>query len=126
MPHEADTAAKLRELEEQLLQPDVRSSPDRVASLLSEDFEEFGSSGRVFDKAQIVAGLAAERSPVLRIARDLRVRVLAEGVALVTYRAVRRQPDGSEASSLRSSVWTVADGRWRMAFHQGTPLPQGS
>jgi xylulose-5-phosphate/fructose-6-phosphate phosphoketolase len=42
-------------------------------------------------------------------------------VALVTYRSV--SPDGSKFHSLRSSIWKIIDGRWRMAFHQGTPIP---
>ena len=24
---------------------------------------------------------------------------------------------------LRSSIWIRRDGRWRLAFHQGTPVP---
>jgi len=126
MVDDGGDAAILRSLEEQLLQPEFRSSADRVAGLLAEDFVEFGSSGRAYDKAQVVAGLAAEHgqaSPVERTAHDLRIRALADGVALVTYRTVRRQPDGIEAQSLRSSVWTVIDGRWQLVFHQGTPIP---
>ena len=123
MDEDGGDAALLRTLEERLLHPAVRCSADRVAGLLAEDFVEFGSSGRAYDKAQVVAGLAREHRqgpPVERTAHDLRVRMLAEGVALVTYRAVRRQPD---AQTLRSSIWTVIDGRWQMLFHQGTPIP---
>jgi hypothetical protein len=114
----------LRHLEEQLLSASVRRSAERVAALLVDDFVEFGGSGRVFDKAQIVADLAAEpltMSPVLRSLREFRVRKLAPDVALVTYRAVRSGADGGEAHSLRSSIWTRDAGSWRMVFHQGTP-----
>jgi xylulose-5-phosphate/fructose-6-phosphate phosphoketolase len=44
-------------------------------------------------------------------------------VALVTYRSVSLYPDGSKFHSLRSSIWKIIDGRWRMAFHQGTLIP---
>ena len=50
----------LRELEERLLQPDVRRSPRALADLLADEFVEFGSSGRIFDKPQIIAALRDE------------------------------------------------------------------
>ena len=45
---ESEHADHLRTLEERLLQPDVRRSAQAVASLLADEFVEFGSSGRVF------------------------------------------------------------------------------
>jgi hypothetical protein len=121
-----DEAATLRRLEEQLLDARVRASADQVAALIAHDFVEFGSSGVVYDKAEVVAALPEEHlkePPVERTAHDFRVRMLAEGVALVTYRSVRCHPNGAEVQSLRSSIWTVIDGRWQMVFHQGTPIP---
>ena len=38
---------ELQRLEEALLWPDVRRSPEAMAVLLVEDFREFGQSGRV-------------------------------------------------------------------------------
>lgn len=107
------------ELERELLEAAARASPARVAELLDEGFVEFGSSGRVWDRAGIIAGLAAEGGGVARRAEDMRVRMLAPDVALVTYRAVR-ETEGAAFRTLRSSVWVRRDGAWRMAFHQGT------
>ena len=42
---------ELQRLEEELLWPDVRRSPEAMAVLLAEDLREFGQSGRVYDKA---------------------------------------------------------------------------
>jgi glyoxylase I family protein len=54
---------------------------------------------------------------------DFRVQRMAPDVALVTYRAHRVAiPGRPAADSLRSSLWRLRRGRWRMAFHQGTPL----
>jgi len=102
--------AQLRHLEELLLQPEVRSSPERVAALLADDFVEFGSSGRVFNKEQIIAALRGE-SPVKRSVSRFECVMLSDSVALVRYRLTR---------SLRSSIWRLSDGQWRMVFHQGT------
>jgi hypothetical protein len=50
----------LRQLEERLLQPNVRKSAEEVSELLANQFIEFGSSGRIFDKRHIIAGLQME------------------------------------------------------------------
>ncbi|MGA7858742.1 MAG: hypothetical protein WCA11_12480, partial [Terracidiphilus sp.] len=48
-------------------------------------------------------------------------RLIAAGVALVTYRAVRTCPGSTgRGSTLRSSIWTEISGVWRLRFHQGT------
>jgi hypothetical protein len=120
---EAETLQEtmLRHLEERLLQPDVRRSAQAVAVLLANDFIEFGSSGRMFTKPQIIESLQQE-SPMGVALSDFHAKALAPGVVLVTYRAVRH--GGSEeqgAYSLRSSIWRWSEGRWQMMFHQGTP-----
>lgn len=43
------------------MHPSVRASPDQVARLLADEFIEFGSSGRVFDKRQIIELLQQEQ-----------------------------------------------------------------
>ena len=120
MDAEPSQAQLLRELEEKLLQPDIRRSSEAVASLLAEEFVEFGSSGRVLDKQQIIAALQHEPA-MQRSLLDFRTTVLAPGVVLVTYRIVRH-PSSEEPPMhlLRSSIWKLVAGRWQMVFHQGT------
>jgi hypothetical protein len=45
-----DLEARLRSLEESHLRQEVRASPERMGSLLAEEFMEFGASGRVLDR----------------------------------------------------------------------------
>lgn len=109
-----------RALEESLFDPSVRQSPARLGSLLADGFLEFGASGRIFSKQDVLD--AAEDLPdVITPLTDLQVTGLGKDVALVTYRSVTRDADGSMHSALRSSIWVHADGRWQMRFHQGTP-----
>ncbi|MFD7702692.1 DUF4440 domain-containing protein [Streptomyces caelestis] len=42
--------------------PEVRRSPECVGELLHPDFLEFGASGRIRDRASIIAALAAEHA----------------------------------------------------------------
>jgi hypothetical protein len=111
----------LRQLEERLLQPEGRRSAQDVADLLADEFVEIGSSGRVFNKQQILESLQHEE-PTQRSMTEFRSTLLAPGVILTTYRVVRlNRSDAPPLSSLRSSIWRLQDGRWKMVFHQGTP-----
>lgn len=116
---------ELRRLEELLLEPETRRSEQRVGELLADDFIEIGSSGRVYDRSEVLAQLRSE-PPTARRLLDFRARELAPGVALATYRSIRGGAAEAEAHSLRCSIWARRDGRWRLLFHQGTPLPGGS
>jgi len=44
----------LLDLEKKLLDPALRRTPEKLASLLADDFVEFGSSGRSLDKKRIL------------------------------------------------------------------------
>ncbi|SDH98143.1 DUF4440 domain-containing protein [Desulfosporosinus hippei] len=107
-------------LEERLLQPEIRGSREEISVLLADDFVEFGVSGRIFDKLQVVEELP-HSAAVPMIIEDFQVKVLAPGAVLATYRAVKTSESREEMrNSLRSSIWKFIDGRWQMVFHQGT------
>jgi len=109
---------ELHELEMEMLDPGVRGDPVRLSYLLRDDFIEFGSSGRVYEKRMLIDMLSKEEHiPVL--IRDFAIRELAPVTALVNYRSVGQA--GQEAR--RSSIWIKSDGRWQMTFHQGTRIP---
>ncbi|HEX5435294.1 MAG TPA: DUF4440 domain-containing protein, partial [Candidatus Angelobacter sp.] len=89
-----------------------------------DDFMEFGSSGRIFNKAAIIEALKTEVVDGKVAVENFQVRELAPGVALVTYIALRSAGDESTVMrALRSSLWRHANGRWQMTFHQGTRIP---
>ena len=108
---------ELHASEMEMLDPAVRADSVRVRELLHDDFIEFGSTGRVYDKNILVEMLRTER-PSTVVIRDFTVRQLASDTALVTYRTVGQS--GQEAR--RSSVWVRQDRAWKMVFHQGTRI----
>ena len=113
--------AELSALEERLLLPDVRKSAIETASLLDDDFREIGASGRSYTKAEVLEAL--KREPETRFeASGFAATPLGGDAALLTFRVARLTADGGRVESLRSSVWRRRDGRWRLLFHQGTPL----
>jgi hypothetical protein len=106
----------IRKLEEHLLEAEVRASASKLQQLISNDFIEFGSSGRVYDKTAIVSALTSDPSmPAPPVLVEFRVAALASDVVLATYRL---------GNSLRSSIWRCEHGSWRILFHQGTPTSQ--
>lgn len=116
-----DIAEILRELESSLLTNAVRKNAALVGELLADEFREFGKSGRVYSKTEIVASLRDEEEIHVEMT-EFACRSVAEGVALVTYRSRPAGRGVEMIAALRSSLWVWRDGRWQMVFHQGTPL----
>ncbi|MDQ1593829.1 MAG: ribonuclease, partial [Arthrobacter pascens] len=102
-------------LERELLRPDVRSDIGRIGVLLHPEFMEIGSSGRVWTRDAMMMSL--EESPGSPMELELigAERIGADTI-LLTYRSHSR-----DGAALRSSVWVLDGGQWRLRFHQGTP-----
>ena len=102
-----------------LLQPEVRSSPELLDTLLHPGFREFGASGRYWDRTSIIESLLAGEDPGPRPVVVSRM----EGVQLapdVVHLTFDTENNGRRAH--RSSLWRRTDGGWQMYFHQGTPF----
>jgi hypothetical protein len=112
-----------RNLEQALHQPDVRHSRQELEALLAEGFVEIGRSGLRYDRQDVIASLLSEPSGGAIASHDFSASSIARDVVLLTYRSQHVRSDGTRRQTLRSSVWCRRDGRWQMAFHQGTPAP---
>jgi hypothetical protein len=114
---------ELLELEKMLVDPDLRRTPEKLASLLADDFMEFGSSGHAYDKKRILF-LLRRQVPARLFIEEFRVFEISDAAALVTYRTYTESTRVTAARySLRSSLWVLRDGAWQMVFHQGTMVP---
>lgn len=105
----------IRQLEEDLLKPEVRSSKTRLKEILADDFFEFGSSGKVLFKDEEIPddGIGIVKMKM----SDFEIHPLSDEIILATYRIYN---EISKQHSLRSSIWKLNDGKWKMVFHQGT------
>ncbi|MFN7930485.1 MAG: DUF4440 domain-containing protein [Blastocatellia bacterium] len=116
----------LRTLEERLLQAEVRQSATELAALLADDFLEVGSSGRLYNKQQVLAAVPHEAPSSISL-HDFRSKVFSPQMVLVMYRATRVDSTmATTVQSQRSSLWQWLEGRWQLVFHQGTPIPETS
>ena len=118
-----DPVEEVRRLEERLLDPGFRRSVQEVSALLADAFQEFGASGRRYDKQQILAALAQEQGFSAHLS-GFTVREFAPGCLLATYRVLIHRPGAEPQHSLRSSLWVHREGRWQMLFHQATAVAE--
>jgi hypothetical protein len=115
--------SQLLALEQSLLDPDLRRDRARVSELLADGFIEFGSSGRVWTRDRIL-DLLATKVYVPPSIENFECRRVGPGTILATYRAVRvNEWTGARTVTLRSSLWSIESGSWRLLFHQGTRVP---
>ncbi len=111
-----NTNQLLKSLELELVTPGVRGNPQRLNELLADDFQEVGSSGKIYRKQEVIELLSGDNSTGYSLS-DFQFTSLASNCVLVRYEA-----RVSEARSRRSSVWVQASGRWQLLYHQATPV----
>ena len=104
----------IRILELEISGKEVRASSTRLAELLHDDFEEFGKSGKRFNKSSIVEELPVWDYQKIEVSCFECVSLSKESV-LTKYQSLS---NGVKAN--RSSIWVKENNSWQMIFHQGT------
>jgi len=102
------------DLERALLTAGVRSDPSRVAALLHPDWYEVGTSGRIWNRAEMLATIGPLEGEVDCEVID--AQRLAKDQILLTWRST-----GAGRSAVRTSLWVRREANWEQRFHQGTP-----
>ena len=117
-------AKKIYNMEMQLLRPEVRISSEKLAELLWDDMIEFCSSGFVYQyKKNDVIEKSLNSSTLKWKIKDFKIKCLSDDIILVTYMLDKNSYTSTKPNhSLRSSIWKSTDGKWKMFFHQGTPV----
>lgn len=113
---QTETATVLR-LEAELQDSTTRSDGGRLRDILSPEFIEIGASGKRWDRESILDLLVGEAAGEIVI-HNLTGRHLATDLIQTCW-----ESQSEETWARRSSLWRREDGRWRIIFHQGTPLP---
>lgn len=118
-----DLAVELLRLERALASRDGSGVDGGLESLLADDFLEFGSSGRRWDRQATIASLHPTVTSEPLEFSAFTARSLGPDTALVTYELAIPAGDGLRRT-FRSSIWHRRAGRWQMVFHQGTPIAE--
>ncbi|WP_300260998.1 DUF4440 domain-containing protein [Clostridium sp.] len=112
------------QLENDLIKSEVRKSADKINEILSNDFVEFSSSGSEYHYkyGDVFQDEEDERILDWEIL-DFKVKKVTDNCVLATYMVIKHDElDERKRYSLRSSLWTEKNGKWKMSFHQGTLL----
>ncbi len=111
----------IKELEERLLHTDVRKNPTVLNELLSEEFEEIGSDGKISTREEVIEWLVNKEKNTTWSLNDFKIKELSSQLILATYIAIKNNQSNS-SRSIRSSIWKNTSGNWKMTFHQGTKI----
>lgn len=103
-------------LEMYSLSPKVRESNEELEKLFSEDFIEYGASGKVYTKLDVVNVLPDKMAISFEV-ENIKAKPLGVDVVQITYLLHNKTEN---KYSLRSSIWEWSLDGWKMIFHQGT------
>jgi hypothetical protein len=111
----------LRTLEVALHQPAVRSDRGRLDALLHPAFREFGRSGVMYTRAEILAEFATAQQRYTVWSQDFVAESISDDLVLLTYRSAHANGAGVlDRHAIRASLWQRTERGWQMRFHQGT------
>ncbi len=85
----------------------------------ADDFFEFGRSGRVWMRDEMLFD-GCPRIEIVLPLPNLRITLLNDSTALVAYDSSVHYETLQHAH--RSSIWSLIGARWKLRFHQGTPF----
>ena len=106
-------------IEKQHLDSTVRASTELLGALLCDEFKEFGSSGIVHDREDVLKSVTSSTEVVDYRLDEFEIIELGEGYILATYKLSEQRGDLFRLT-LRSTVWKLVGKSWRMLFHQST------
>ena len=114
-------AEQILGLENALLNPDIRTSPQIINNILADGFFEFCSSGQIYhytygDKLPVQEDKQTVQMEILHF----QLKPITDDSVLATYRLSVQDATSRIKYSLRSSIWQKQDDKWKIIFHQGT------
>lgn len=115
------TEEQIISLEKELHSSLTRANYARLNELLADDYIEFGCSGNIWSKNDILTRLPSENKNTSSIeSRDFSLKKLSADTYFLTYISFRMIDGREERTALRSSLWKKSGSDWKMCFHQGT------
>ena len=115
---------ELRSKEMALHRHDIRTDAEELKFLLHRDFVEIGYSGNTYDYQSTIDALSAEPVPICKIwSQDYEYTYYSKDIVQVRYLAAQMNDNGAlSRHAKRTSIWVKEMGRWKIKFHQATPI----
>jgi hypothetical protein len=118
MGPEMEIYREIESFERELVDPEIRKDSERIAELLSAEFMEFGSSGKVYRKRDVLDSAKRPGSATYQLS-GFAFKKLGDKHILVMYQSINSYNE----IALRSSIWVNENGSWQMLHHQSTVVP---
>jgi len=110
----------MKTLEVSFFDNEIRHSGEMLNNLISDEFIEFGRSGKTFNKQEIISMLVNNDAPRFKL-DNFQINNLSGDVLLVNYISFIENENRQTEKSLRTSIWKLYGDKWKIIFHQGTP-----
>lgn len=120
-----ELAVQMRACEETLLHSNFTAAPDLLDGMLTADFIEVASNGRVTPRADVLRWLLHKDPDARWQLCNVHVTELSEELRLVRYHAQQVLPRPSAGKgALHCSLWSfnAALQHWQLRFHQATRI----
>ena len=111
--------SEIQKLEESLWTAGTRFDKKHMDNILAPGFFEFGRSGRIYKREDVLSVAPQEIKAKLPL-KEFQARYICENVVLVTY--VSEVQYNTLQVGNRSSLWLKTLTGWQLQFHQGTPV----
>ena len=113
------------QLETSLHKRQIRNCADATSALLANDFVEFGSSGKVWDKSSIIASMQTETMDEPITVEDFEARELASDVVLHIHKQPQQESCRRPITSLQLTKLHLEAAQRKMAddFSSGNKNP---
>jgi len=116
-------AELIEKRERALLQTDWNVNPNLIDEFLAMDFEEINSNGQITTRQDAVNWLLHKNNKVQWTLMNFRIKVLTDEIVLASYSIQQpTNPHMMRKGSIRTSIWQIQGGHWKMIFHQATQL----
>ncbi len=106
------------EYEMQFFKKSFCENTKAVCDRLDTNYLEFGQSGKIYHRNEIVEYLRNAGDRSIEII-DFRLEKLCKSCCIAKYRC---ENDGK--NDFRTSIWIQIDNQWKLKFHQGAPVTQ--
>ncbi|MFK8040869.1 nuclear transport factor 2 family protein [Congregibacter sp.] len=124
----ADDRAELQALLDEFLAGASVNDAAMHERFWSEDLVYTSSSGARYGKATILDGMGEAAAPdeesAVYTSDQVDIRILAEEIAIVTFRLVATSPEGAVDYYLNTGVFERSAGEWRASTWQATRVPK--
>ncbi len=109
------------EMEARALTGEGRHDRVFLSEILADGFVECGASGRLITKTDVLRELSQETDTSFRVIGPIQPEKVSDNI-ITTMFVVARKTGGTELMSRRFSLWRRTDGKWKISYHQGTPI----